>query len=351
VPGGMLELTAATPIAGPLAAGRGHYPRERLEVPSRASTKPMRFRLALASCTLIFALCPTELLAAPPQPPEEDTWLARLYDTVASDLALGKPLVVHVHVPLCSNELIWCGNARLGDGDSPGTNLYWATSGGFRGWFKRRDLGWTHVHRGPGADHDVLEVMVWKKRVAPGRAWRERGVTKPFDAYVVAWAWRGTAMQRAIDAYVEDLYGSKPRTQKLDGGVELQAGGAAHVVAFVGHNGWMDIPPYDWATAAARAGNGPPKGTIAIACMTAPYLAPHVPAETRIPLLMTTGLMFAGAHGFEGAVSAFAHGHSFSRIREAAATNHATGQEKPVRAVRGLFTNPADPRWRSNHRR
>ena len=98
----------------------------------------MRFRIALAICTLTLVLYPTELQAGPP---DEDTWLARLYDTVAADLALGKPLVVHVHVPLCSNELIWCGNERLGDGDSPRSNLYWATSGGFRGWFGRRDLG------------------------------------------------------------------------------------------------------------------------------------------------------------------------------------------------------------------
>ena len=66
---------------------------------------------------------------------------------------------------------------------------------------------------------------------------------------------------------------------------------------------------------------------------------------------MTTGLMFAGAHGFEGAVSAFANGQSFNRIRAAAAENHAAGQEKPVRAVRGLFTNPADLRWHSKYRR
>lgn len=308
----------------------------------------MLFRLAVVTCTLGLALCPTELLA---DSREEDAWLADLYEAVAADLATAKPLVVHAHVPLCSNEIIWCGNERLGNGDDPRSNLYWATSGGFGGWFGRRGSGWKLVHRGPGDDHDVLEVMVWKKREVPGRAWRERGVTRPFDVYVVAWAWRGTAMPRAIDAYVADLYGSNPRTLKLDGGVELQAGGAAHVVAFVGHNGWMDIPPYDWGTAATRAAAGPPKGTIAIACMTAPYLAPHVSAEMRVPLLMTTDLMFAGAHGFEGAVSAFASGQSFNRIRAAAAENHAVGQEKSVQAVRGLFTNPADSRWHSKYRR
>ena len=58
-----------------------------------------------------------------------------------------------------------------------------------------------------------------------------------------------------------------------------------------------------------RLGDHPlPRAMIAVACMMAPYLAPRVPAETCIPLLMTTDLMFAGAHGFDGAVSAFARG-------------------------------------------
>jgi hypothetical protein len=273
--------------------------------------------------------------------------LDRLYDRVAADLRGGRPLVVQVHVPLCSNEIIRCGSARLGDGDNPRTNLYWATTGGFKGWFGRKAPGWNLAHVSTHDGQDVLEVRAWHRRFRPGARWRTRGVTRAFDVYVVAHAWRGSAIDAALEAYVDDLYGRAARTVRLSDGTVLDAGGAAHVVAFVGHNRWMDRPPYDWARAARRIGsNDTPKGTIAIACKSAEYLARDVPSANRVPLLMTTQFMFAGAHAFEGAATAFAKAGSLRAIRTAAARNHAIGQRKPFARVLGLFTNPSHPRWR-----
>src|SRR6188768_4374853 len=65
-------------------------------------------------------------------------WLSSLYDDMAPELAAGRPLVVQVHVPLCDNDVLRCGRGRLGDGEDADGNLYWATSGGFRGWFGRK---------------------------------------------------------------------------------------------------------------------------------------------------------------------------------------------------------------------
>ncbi len=279
--------------------------------------------------------------------PTEDGWLEALYESVAADLTAGKPMVVHAHVPLCSNEIIWCGNARLGDGDNPRTNLYWATSGGFRGWFKRKGSGWKRVYKGQHSDNDILEVMVWKRRASPSRALRERGVTERFDLYVVAYAWRGSAINRAMEAYSTDLFGDRPRAISLPNDVELQAGGAAHVVAYVGHNGWMDVDSYDWARFdKLHRDTTKPKGTIAVACITADYIAGEVSARSRVPLLMTTSLMFAGAHSFEGAVRGFARGESLGGIRKSAVSAYARGQGKPAQRVRVVFTNPSDKRWK-----
>src|SRR5262245_18093707 len=76
--------------------------------------------------------------------------LSALYADVARDLASGRPLVAEVHVALCDNAIIRCGGRGLGDGDDLGRNLYWATSGGLRGWFERRGSGWTRVARSSG---------------------------------------------------------------------------------------------------------------------------------------------------------------------------------------------------------
>jgi hypothetical protein len=290
---------------------------------------------------LLWILASTAAHAARPG----EAWLEGLYDRVAKDLRSGAPLVVQVHVPLCEQTIIRCGNRKLGDGDNPDTNLYWATSGGFRGWFGRRGSAWTQVYKAGHEHPDILEVRIWRQRVQPTRTWRSRGVTRRFDVYVVAHAWRGKAIGSSMDAYVGDLFGDAPRVIELEGGVALRAGGAAHVVSYVGHNGWMDVEQYDWDAARQRA-RGPAKGTIAIACITKDYLADAVSAEERVPLIMTTSLMFAGAHGFEGAVSAFARGEGLSAIHRGAATNHALGQKKSLRAVWSAFTNPADKRWR-----
>jgi hypothetical protein len=71
----------------------------------------------------------------------EDGWLTALTDRVIDDLAKGKPLVAEVHVPLCDNTIIRCGNAKLGDGDSLDGNLLWTTTPGFGVWFSRRGSG------------------------------------------------------------------------------------------------------------------------------------------------------------------------------------------------------------------
>ena len=270
-------------------------------------------------------------------------WLSSLYDDLAPELADGRPLVVQVHVPLCDNDVLRCGRGRLGDGEDPEGNLYWATSGGFRGWFGRKGSPWRLVRHIPAPEEDVIEVRVWRRTVSPGAALRARGVKKAIPVYVVAYAWRGESIERAMKAYATDLFGTTARRIALPGGTVLAAGGAARLVAFVGHNGWMDVSDFSWPRAPRKAGR---KATIAVACITEDYLVPAVPDERRVPLLFTRSLLFAGAHAFEGAVSAFAAGDSLAGIRESAVRAYAAGQGKPLPRVRAAFTNPADRKWK-----
>jgi len=276
---------------------------------------------------------------------DPDDWLAALYQQVADDVEAGAPLVVQVHVPLCENQIIWCGNERLGDGDNPRTNLYWSTSGGFVGWFKRKGSGWKQVMRQQHDGAKLLETRVWKRRTPATGAWRRRGVDAPFDVYVVAYAWRGTEIDSALEAFVADAYGDVARSITLPDRTTLAAGGAARVVAYVGHNRLMDIPEYDWEAAERRHAGTRVKAVIAVACSTAPYMADSVPSPRRVPLLMTRDLLFAGAHSFEGAVSAFARAASLARILHSAVEAYAKGQGKPAKRVRYVFTNPSDKRW------
>jgi hypothetical protein len=252
--------------------------------------------------------------------------LAGLQARVARDVRAGRPLVVQVHVALCDNRHVRCGSTGLGDGDDLKKNLYWATSGGLRGWFERRGSGWTRVSVTRGKRPEILEQVTYARTVAPEGVWRELGVDKPFELRVVANGWQGVAIDDALETFVEDLHHD----------------GDAHLVAFVGHNRFMDREPFEFPKSADQR----PKGVVAIACATKPYLQPVI-SPRRVPLLLTTDLMFAGSHALDGAIQSFAAGGSYSDIRAAAARSYAEGQRKPFTRVLGAFTNPSDRRWRS----
>lgn len=274
-------------------------------------------------------------------------WFADLDARVAADLAAGRPLVVQVHVPLCERTIIACGNDRLGDGDNPRTNLYWATTEGFLGWFGRKRSGWTQVLAATGdaiGEPDVLDLRVWRRTVPAPARWRAAGAPRAVTVYVVAQAWRGTAIDRALARYADDLYGAHAQAIALPDGTSLAAGGGAHVVAYVGHNRLMDLMRFSWADAAAR-GDGVSRGVIAIACHTAPYMQDVVPGPHQVPLVLTRDYLLASAAALEGAVVAFARGGDYAAVRQGAIHGYADGGDKPVARVAGAFSNPADRRW------
>ncbi|MGE0403144.1 MAG: hypothetical protein AB7T06_40935 [Kofleriaceae bacterium] len=273
----------------------------------------------------------------------EDEWLASLTDRVIEDVSAGKPLVVEVHVPLCDNNIIACGNAKLGDGDNPETNLYWSTTPGFGSWFNRKRGGWKRVlklREGETGDKDVLALHVYRRHVSTPAAWRKRGAPSKFEIDIVVHGWRGSAIDRALAAYAADISNPSARAIKIDDTSTLEAGGAAQIVAWVGHNRLMDLEAFAWPAPGTAT-----KGTIAIACHTAAYMEDEVPSSTRVPLLMTRDFLFANAAPLEAAVLAFASGGSYAKIRLDAATAYAGVREREVKHVFGAFTNPADKRW------
>ena len=275
--------------------------------------------MRILCCTLV--VCAATAAARADEPPAP---IDKLYDDVAADLRAGKPLVVGVEVALCDNTIITCGGHGLGDGEDVTRNLYWATDGGLRGWFERRGSPWRRVERrGPTSDGDgdILETVVYERRVAPEGAWRRRGVTAPFVVRVVAHGWRGRAIDGALDRFVARLTDEE---------------GDAQVVAYVGHNGWMDRERLAWPPARTK---GRARGFLAIACLTRDYLQRALSAPTRVPLLLTRDLSFAGSHALDGAIDAFAHGGTLADLRLGASRAYAAGENKPLARVQTLFTN------------
>ena len=289
------------------------------------------------------ALLAVLAVSSPAAASPEDGWLTGLTDRVIADLAAGKPLVAEVHVPLCDSSIIPCGNAKLGDGNNPDTNLYWSTTPGFGAWFSRRGGGWKRVlhQRGEATGNDdVVAVDVYRRTMAAPASWRKRGAPARFELDLVIHGWRGKSIDKALAAYAADVSNGPARTLVLADNTTLAAGGAAQLVAWVGHNRLMDLEPFAWPEPAKAA-----KGTIAIACHTAAYMEADVPAATRVPLLMTRDFLFANAAPLEATVLAFAGGGTYAKMRIAAAQAYAKVQRRPVNKIAGAFTNPSDRRW------
>jgi hypothetical protein len=185
------------------------------------------------------------------------------------------------------------------------------------------------THRRDTGNADVLAIDVYRRKVSTPAAWRKRGVPASFELDLVIHAWRGKAIDAALAAYAKDVSGGAAREIVLDDKSIVRAGGAAQLVAWVGHNRLMDFDTaYAWPKPGREA-----KGTIAIACHTAPYMETQVAGATRVPLLMTRDLLFANGHGY-------------AKIRNDAAVAYAAIRERPVEKIAGAFTNPSDRRWK-----
>lgn len=241
------------------------------------------------------------------------------------DVAAGKPLVAHVIVALVDNEHqgIVPVPASLGDGAAPRSNLYWGAMYGVRSWF-RRQPAWRTLSLAPSADARVLDRALFHRSV-------ERG-GRSADVYLVAEAWKGERIGDAIRRFLELSRGGAPEPLRADSG-SFDAGGAAHVLVFIGHNGLMDFaPPLLDAPRAAPL----PHAAIVLACLSDEYFAPLLAAHSAL-LLTTTGLMAPEAYSLDAALERWFAGASPAQVRAAAGSAYARYQKIPQVSGLRLF--------------
>jgi hypothetical protein len=268
----------------------------------------------LAALVLLFLLSARPAGAAP---------LERL----DADAKAGRPLVVHVVVALADNahQGIVPVPARLGDGRDARANLYWGAAYGVKTFFSRA-AGWSKRTATDPLPEGVLDRAVFVRD-----AKRAGAATKLF---VVAEAWDGAKIREGIVAFLDHAAGAAPRTVHLTSGEALEAGGRAHVVAFVGHDGLMDFR----VPAPVPDPAAPQREAIVLACISRSYFGPHLAAAGADPLVLTTGLMAPEGYVLEAALSALATGGDGPAAREAAARAYDHFQKCGLRGARRLFS-------------
>ena len=238
---------------------------------------------------------------------------------VKTDPYAGK--VAYVIVALCDNvnQGIVPVPAALGNGDDPARNLYWGARFGVKTHFNA-SREWRAVAAFANPAPKVLERVVYEHRT--------------LDAYLVADAYRGAEIKQATVDFFNVASGNVNPTFE-DGGKTygLGRGGAAHLVAYVGHDGLMDfqLPALSGRRDDAR------RDAVVLACISKKYFAPGLRETGAHPLVWTTNLMAPEAYVLKAALDGWLAGEDGEQVRLRAAKAYDRYQNCGLKAARGLF--------------
>ncbi|MCX7012295.1 MAG: hypothetical protein NTW86_06980 [Candidatus Sumerlaeota bacterium] len=229
------------------------------------------------------------------------------------------PKVIHVFVALADNasQGIAPVPARIGDGNDPAENLYWGCDEGLKAWFSHSAL-WRRVSSAPSTDSVVLDRCVFRH--------------KSFDAYVVADAYRGSEIRRAILDFLDAASGRGRATISLPA-AKLEAAGRSTLVAYIGHNGLMDFR-LDGPNPSDPPSRRP---AIVLCCMSDAYFSPLLRQAGAQPVLTTTQLMYPGAFILHDALEAWLSEGESGALRDQAAQAYARNQKISLKSALGVF--------------
>ncbi len=247
-------------------------------------------------------------------------------ERIDNDIAAGEPIVIQVCVALADNENqgIVPVPPSIGNGQDARTNLYWGARFGVKTYLTR-DGGWEKIAVLTPQDNRILERLVLKKVFSRNR--------NDVTAYLVADAWDGRYIRGTIIQFLrynagKDIFSIQLKDKKI------QAGGNAHLIAYVGHNGLMDYP--DVLTPAPESGKQV-NDAIVLACISRDYFLSRLNKLGSNPLVLTTGLMAPEAYSLDAAIKVWISGGDDIQVRKEAAKSYNKYQKTGLKAAERLF--------------
>ena len=267
-----------------------------------------------------------------PAPPDSIVLSAATHEEVQArvraDADSGRPIIVHVIVALCDNEnqgIVPVGK-KLGNGQEPSDNLYWGAAYGVRSYMTGKGK-WKRVKADTLSDTGILERIVLKKSISRSG--------KTVTTYIIAEAWDGSRIKEAMQRFMDMSAGGEGMTLPLDGTDTIRAGGEAHLIAYVGHNGLMEFRPDRYPAADTTR---PPRSALALACASKPYLLQPLQYAGAHPLLLTTNLMAPEAYSLDAAIAGFVAGKKTDAIHTDVAKAYNTYQKCGLTGAKRLFS-------------
>src|SRR5947207_5352525 len=151
---------------------------------------------------------------------------------MAVPIAAQSPVpTIHVFVALADNKNqgIVRVAAILGNGEDPVHNLYWGSAYGVKTFFSR-SADWELLPALPRPKSEVLERCVFKH--------------KSQNVYMIADAYQGKQIKQAMIDFLEAASGANLEKVTVAVGAQklvLDGRGGANLVAYIGHEGFMDF--------------------------------------------------------------------------------------------------------------
>ena len=287
-----------------------------------------RFVRVPLQCALVVLLAVVGAQAEPA--PTAAAWSAATPD-VARDVARGRPLVVSVVVPLCSNAQINCGAAWAGQPGRAETNIYWGAIYGARRFFERPKSGYERVSLEYFADQPLVERAVYR-RTFDGAPW---GRSTPVEQIVILEAVHGDQ----IDGAVGSFWGLATRESHVtfeDHGRRRTE--RVHVAGYAGHNRLMDGLKLPDGPSPATRGEGEANASFVLACYSDKYFSSSLEQAGSTPLVTTRALMAPEGYLIHALAIGLGQNLTVSELRQRTVQSYARWQRMSEREARRVFT-------------
>lgn len=212
---------------------------------------------------------------------------------------------VEVFVCLCDNKNqgIQPVGAKIGNGLDPANNLYWGCSDGLFKYFQKSSK-WKLTETLKPKDSPILVTLKFKHHTG--------------KATLVAHAYRGDRMETCLSDFL----------------IKSRDSGKGTLVAFIGHNGLMDLSP---ALPEPAGENDDPSESIVLACLTQSYFTKPLARMNSTPLLLTKSLMYPGSFILHDALEIWLKDGSRKDLREAAVKAYAKNQKISTKGAGTIF--------------
>ena len=228
---------------------------------------------------------------------------------------------IHVFVALCDNEHqgIVPVPKSIGNGKDAKNNLYWGAGYGIKTYFQFKTRGWKLVKTIKANNPFILERLLFKH------------INK--EVYLLADAYDGEKIKDCIEDLLKSANGQVPVKIEHESG-ELNFGGAADLLAYIGHDGLMEFQ----VDVKYNSSVNKSQDIIILACYSKSYFSPEIKKTKARPILWTTHLMAPEAYTLKAAIDGWILNETGVEIEERAAQEYHKYQKCGIKGARNLFT-------------